>query len=113
MDLLNKGFLMTNGSQDDITILRVKGEGSFLDDISRKEYVKSLASAINTVISKHGHAKLKTVGASSGNNAWKAIIIAKGEATKKGINLVVEPSFDSASFDSGDKTAIVLKVGPR
>jgi stage V sporulation protein SpoVS len=98
---------------DDITLLKVKGEGSFQDDQSRKEYVKSLAAAVITVVSKHGHAKLKTVGASSGNNAWKAVIIARGEAAKKGIDLVVEPSFDSASFDSGDKTAIVLKVGPR
>jgi stage V sporulation protein SpoVS len=97
----------------DITILKVKGESNFADDQARKDYVKSLASAITTVIGKHGHAKLKTVGASSGNNAWKAIIIARGEAAKKGIDLVVEPSFDSASFDGGDKTAIVLKVGPR
>lgn len=104
---------MNSSSPDDITILRVKGESSFQCDQSRKEYVKSLAYAINTVILKHGHAKLKTVGASSGNNAWKAIIIAKGEAAKNGVNLVVEPSFDNASFDSGDKTAIVLKVGPR
>lgn len=99
--------------QDDVTILKVKGEGSFQDDNSRKEYVKSLAFAIMTVIMKHGHAKLKTVGASSGNNAWKAAIIARGEAAKKGVDLVVEPSFDSASFESGDKTAIVLKIGPR
>lgn len=104
---------MTTNDNVDITILRVKGEGNFQDDQSRKDYVKSLASAISTVISKHGHAKLKTVGASSGNNAWKAIIIARGEAAKKGLDLVVEPSFDSASFDSGEKTAIVLKVIPR
>ena len=97
----------------DITLLKVKGEGSFQDDRSRKDYVKSLASSILTVIGKHGHAKLKTVGASSGNNAWKAISIARGDASKKGIDLVVEPSFDSASFDSGEKTAIVLKVCPR
>lgn len=102
-----------SNTEPDITLLRVKGEGSFTSDETRKSYVKSLASAVLTVVSKHGHAKLKTVGASSGNNAWKAIIIARGEAAKKGIDLVVEPSFDSASFDGGDKTAIVLKVGPR
>lgn len=102
-----------SNSEPDITLLKVKGEGSFTSDELRKGYVKSLASAVLTVVSKHGHAKLKTVGASSGNNAWKAIIIARGEAAKKGMDLVVEPSFDSASFDGGDKTAIVLKVGPR
>jgi len=104
---------MTANPQNDLTILKVKGESSFPDDQSRKEYVKSLASAILTVVSKHGHANVKTVGASSGNNAWKAIIIARGEAAKKGLDFVVVPSFDSASFDSGEKTAIVLKVGPR
>jgi stage V sporulation protein SpoVS len=104
---------MSTSPQNDLSILKVKGEGNFQDDQSRKEYVKALSSAILTVVSKHGHARLKTVGASSGNNAWKAIIIARGEALKKGIDLVVEPSFDSASFDTGDKTAIVLRVIPR
>ena len=102
-----------SNNETDITLLKVKGEGSFTSNDLRKGYVKSLASAVLTVVLKHGHAKLKTVGASSGNNAWKAIIIARGEAAKKGIDLVVEPSFDSASFDGGDKTAIVLKVVPR
>ena len=104
---------MATSSTDDITLLKVRGESGFQDDQARKDYVKSLASAIMTVVTKHGSAKVKTVGASSGNNAWKAIIIARGEASKKGINLVVEPSFDSASFDGGDKTAIVLKVIPK
>jgi hypothetical protein len=104
--------MSTNGA-DDITLLKVKGEGSFVDDQARKDYVKSLASAIMTVVGKHGSAKLKTVGASSLNNASKAIIIARGESAKKGVDLVIEPSFDSASFDGGDKTAIVFKVAPR
>lgn len=99
-----------DNSFNDLTVLKVKGESSFQDDKSRKDYVKSLASAILTVISKHGHAKVKTVGASSGNNAWKSIIIARGEGSKKGLDLVVEPSFEVASFDGGEKTAIVLKV---
>jgi hypothetical protein len=104
---------MSNADNVDVTLLKVKGEGSFTDDSARKDYVKSLASAIITVVNKHGHAKLKTVGASSLNNASKSIIIARGEAAKKGLDLVIEPSFDSASFDGADKTAIVLKVGPR
>lgn len=104
---------MTTSGSDDITLLKVKGEGSFVDDQARKDYVKNLASAITTVVNKHGSAKLKTVGASSLNNASKAIIIARGEASKKGVDLVVEPSFDSATFDGGDKTAIVFKVVPR
>jgi stage V sporulation protein SpoVS len=104
---------MTTHNDNDITLLKVKGESAFIDDAARKNYVKSLASAINTVVTKHGSAKVKTVGASSLNNASKAIIIARGEAAKKGIDLVIEPSFDSASFDGGEKTAIVFKVAPR
>jgi stage V sporulation protein SpoVS len=104
---------MTTQNSDDVTLLKVKGEGSFVDDQARKEYVKSLASAISTVVFKHGSAKVKTVGASSLNNASKAIIIARGEAAKKGLELVIEPSFDSAQFDGSEKTAIVFKVVPR
>lgn len=104
---------MTTHDGDDLTLLKVKGEASFYDDKSRKDYVKSLATAINIVITKHGSAKLKTVGASSLNNASKAIIIARGELAKKGLDLVIEPSFDSANFDGADKTAIVFKVLPR
>jgi len=104
---------MTTNGGDDITLLKVKGEASFVDDQTRKDYVKSLASAIITVVNKHGSAKLKTVGASSLNNASKAIIIARGELAKKGTDVVIEPSFDSAAFDGGDKTAIVFKVAPR
>lgn len=104
---------MSSNMNDDITLLKVKGEGSFADDKARKDYVKNLASAIVTVVNKHGSAKLKTVGASSLNNASKAIIIARGELAKKGSDVVIEPSFDSAAFDGGDKTAIVFKVTPR
>lgn len=104
---------MTTQNSDDVTLLKVKGEGSFADDQSRKDYVKSLASAINTVVLKHGSAKVKTVGASSLNNASKAIIIARGEAAKKGLDLVIEPAFDSAQFDGAEKTAIVFKVVSR
>ncbi len=95
---------------DDVTLLKVKGEKGFDNEQSRKNYIKSVSSAILAVIAKHGYAKVKSVGASSSNNALKSIIVAKGEAAKGGQNLVVEPCFDSAVFDGGEKTAIVQKV---
>jgi len=106
---------MTHESNIDPTVLKIRGESGFGDsdeerDASRKEYVKRLSNAILTVVSKHGTAKLKAVGAPSISNAVKAAIIARGEGMKKGLDLVIEPSFDNAMFDGNQKTAIVLKV---
>lgn len=110
---------MTNPTQsygDDPTLLKIKGESGFFGetdqekDNSRKEYIKKLASAVLTVFSKHGSAKLKAVGQAALGNAVKAIIIAKGEAVKKGINFRVDLSFGDADFDGSIKTAYILKV---
>jgi len=108
---------MTN--YDDLTILKIKGEGSLIgktdEEINRerKEYVKRVSSAILTVIGKYGHAKLKAVGAASLSNAVKSSIIARGEGVKKGLDLVAEMSFDTANFDGSIKTAIMLKIEDR
>lgn len=68
---------MSNQSSNvDQTILKVRGESSFENKNDLKNYIKSLASAVMTVVEKHGHAKLKIVGASAMNNAAKAAIIA-------------------------------------
>ena len=101
---------MTN---HDDTLLRVKGEKDFADKDELKLYIKKLASAVLTVQSKHGHATLKIVGAPSLNNAVKAIIIARGDAQKKGVDLVAMPIFDVANFDGQEKTAIVFRVEAR
>lgn len=116
---------MTDRNEDQ-TLLKIKGDsGHYLRlecgesrrpenqdeiDSARKQYIKKLSNAILTVVSKHGSAKLKTVGASSMSNAIKAAIVARGEGYKKGIDLVIEPSFDNATFGEDIKTAIVLKV---
>ena len=112
--------------QDDPTLLKIKGDnGHYLKtedgssrkpetpeevDEARKQYIKKLASAVLTVVAKHGSARLKAVGAASVSNALKAAIIAKGEGSKKGLDLVLEPSFDNATFEGNVKTAIVLRV---
>lgn len=75
-----------------------------------KQYIKSLSNAIVTVVSKYGYANLKCVGASAVNNGMKAITIASGEAKKRGVNLVVSPSFQDAMFDNVEKTAMMLNV---
>src|SRR4051812_46841004 len=87
--------------EHDPALLLVRGKNG-----ENKQYVKSLSHAVVTVITKHGYANLKCVGASAINNAMKAITIASGEAKKKGVNLVVSPSFQEAHFDGLDKTAM-------
>ena len=102
--------------KEDLTLLRVKGEGGFegdteeLKDIARRDYIKKLAYATTIVIGKHGHATLKAVGQAALGNAIKAIIIAKGELAKKGETLRVDPSFGDANFDGNHKTAYLLKA---
>lgn len=113
---------------DDPTILKIKGdnghklfsEGALRQpetdeeiEEARKQYIRKLSGAILTVISKHGSARLKAVGAASLSNATKAAIIARGEGSKKGMDLVIEPSFDNATFEGSIKTAIVLRVAER
>lgn len=95
---------------EDVTLLKVKGDTSFTSDTERIDYVKKLSSAILTVFSKHGSVKLKSVGASSIKNAMMAMANARGEGTKKGLNLCVEPSYGEADFDGSIKTAMVFKI---
>lgn len=105
-----------NSFGDDPTLLKIRGEGGFenasdeIRDANRKEYIKKLSGAILTVISKHGHAKLKAVGQAALGNAMKAIIVAKGEGAKKGLTLRIDPSFGDADFDGNLKTAYILRI---
>lgn len=93
---------------NDPALLLVKGKNG-----ENKQYVKSLAHAIVTVISKYGYASLKCVGAASVNNAIKSFTIAAGEAKVHGLNLVLSSGFQNAMFDDVEKTAIVIKVFDR
>jgi stage V sporulation protein S len=98
--------------ENDPSELRVRGQ-----DGENKQYIKTLAHATITVIAKYGYASLKCVGASAINNAMKAIVIASGDIKKRGINLVVSPSFQEAEFKiDGEvvkKTAMLLTVFDR
>jgi stage V sporulation protein S len=93
---------------NDPSLLLVRGKNG-----ENKPYIKTLAHATLTVVAKYGYASLKCVGASAVNNAMKAIVIASGEAKKRGINLVISPSFQEANFDGVEKTAIMLSVFDR
>lgn len=96
---------------DDPTFLAARGSFEYKEDA--KEAVKHLAEAIYTVQQKHGTAKVRCVGAASVNNGIKASIIAITEARKKGIELVVVPSFTTVKFnDTEERTAILLQIVP-
>jgi len=89
-------------------VLKVRGsQGSKEAD---KEYVKKLANAIQSCFANQGVALLRYVGAASGNNALKAITIAKGEAAKNGLTLMVDPSFTVIKFGEDEKTGMILEV---
>ena len=89
-------------------VLKVRGsQGSKEAD---KEYVKKLANAIQSCFANQGVALLRYVGAASGNNALKAITIAKGEAAKNGQTLMVDPSFTVIKFGEDEKTGMILEV---
>jgi stage V sporulation protein SpoVS len=93
---------------NDPALLLVKGKNG-----ENKQYIKSLAHAIMTVIEKYGYASLKCVGASSVNNAIKSFTIAAGEAKTHGLNIVLSAGFQNAMFDDVEKTAMVLKIFDR
>ena len=97
---------------EDPALLKVRGSKSKEED---RDYVKKLANAITQVFSKHGLARLRCVGAGAVNNATKAALIAKGEAFKRGQELVsYDKCFTEVSFQNGDnvdiKTGIIKEV---
>ena len=97
---------------NDPSLLLIKGKNG-----ENKQYIKTLGHAVLTVVAKYGYANLKCVGASAINNAMKAIVIASGEAKKRGVNLVISPSFQEANFEIDgvlvEKTAMMLSVFDR
>jgi stage V sporulation protein SpoVS len=94
---------------DDPTVLKVRGDKSFNGDRDRtKEYVKGLAGAILTVLGKHSSARLKCVGNGALGNAYKAFCIARGDGSKRGMDIVDRGCFGSADFDGMEKTALIM-----
>ena len=92
----------------DEAVLKVRGSQGSKE--ANKEYVKKLANAVLSCFSNQSVALLRYVGAASGNNALKAITIAKGEASKNGINMMVDPSFTIVKFDEEERTGMILEV---
>lgn len=96
-----------NLNRDD-AVLKVRGsQGSRETD---KQYVKKLANAVLSCFANQGVALLRYVGAASGNNALKAVTIAKIEAAKNDLTLMIDPSFTIVKFGDDEKTGMILEV---
>jgi len=103
IDMFPQGF---NHEVEDQTLLLVRGTKK--DRQENSEYVKKLANAILQVYYKHKKVNLRYVGAGAGNNADKALIIARGGAFKNGDILASVPAFTTVEFD-GNKTTGIIK----
>jgi stage V sporulation protein S len=109
-----ENFGMTEEMKKDINtgndnaLLLVSGNKGEKD--LNRDYVKQLSNAIVQVFYKHNVTRLRCVGAAAVNNAIKSFIIARGEALKKGDELVIIPSFTTVKFQDEEKTGIVIEV---
>jgi stage V sporulation protein S len=81
--------------------------------VSAKSSPNAVAGAIAGAIREGGFTEMQTVGAGALNQAIKAIAIARGFVAPSGIDLVCVPAFVDIKIDEDDRTAILLKIGPR
>lgn len=72
--------------------------------------VNKLAGALFTNIKNTDSLTMSCLGAGALNQAIKAFITAKGIASPMGIQLEMDPYFDTTSVDDSEKTVIEIKV---
>ena len=104
--------MATDVRSEEVDPALLKVNGSRGKDVD-KAYVKQLANAILKTFENCKIAKLRCVGAAAVNNADKAVIIASGEASKRGIELVEKKSFTVVEFGDVKKTGILKEVFQR
>jgi len=94
---------------DDEALLLVKG--ATVEKTKNKTYVKELATAISTVLMKHGVVRLRCIGKGAIGNAVYAHAIARGNLEAQGVDLRSSPAYQTVSFQDGmSRTAIVLEL---
>lgn len=94
---------------DDEALLLVKG--ATVEKSRNKTYVKELATAISTVLMKHGVVRLRCIGKGAIGNAVYAHAIARGHLEEQDIDLRASPVYQTVSFQDGmNRTAIVLEL---
>ena len=80
--------------------------------VASKSEAKSVASALLAIFGK-GQEKIEihAIGAAAGNEAVKAVIIARGSLITQGKDITLTPSFMDIEIDGVRKTGIRMIVG--
>ncbi len=78
--------------------------------VGSKSNPNKVAGAIASVIAPGRKLRLECIGAGSLNVAIKAVAIARGFVITSGIDLYVQPAFQTIAFDGEEKTGIILTV---
>jgi len=98
--------------EDDIfdinKLLKIKGFCNSREE--NRYYIEKLSNAICSCFLKHDVAFLRYVGVFAGMNAIEAIVLARGEMFKSGINLGFVPRSVNIRFDKEEKQGLVLEI---
>lgn len=97
-----------NNNFDINHLLKVRG---FCDSKEENRYyIEKLSNAICSCFLKNDVAFLRYVGKFAGMNAIGALLLARGEMFKSGINLGFVSSLVNVKFDKEDKQGLVLEI---
>lgn len=83
--------------------------------VSSKSSSKSVAGAMSQILEKEDTVCVQSIGAGAVNQAVKAIAIARGFLSPKGIDIYIQVSFVELSVDEKERTGIkflITKVKP-
>lgn len=89
------------------------GSSTHIIRISGNTSAKAAAGSLAIVLKDHGFAELLAIGASSVNQAVKAVAICRGLVAPLGQDLVMIPAFETTSINENEKTRMRLIIEPR
>jgi stage V sporulation protein S len=78
--------------------------------VSSKSNSKSVAGAMSQILEKEEAVCIQSIGAGAVNQAVKAIAIARGFLSPKGIDIYMQVSFVELSIDEKERTGIKFLV---
>jgi len=81
--------------------------------VSSNSNPRALAGALTKIMKENSAVDIQAVGAGALNQAIKAIAIARGYISSRGVDLVCAPGFVDIEIDGEKRTAIKLSVEVR
>ena len=78
--------------------------------VSAQSRSTAVAGAIAGVMREQGYAEMQAIGASSVNQAIKAIAIARGYLEQDSMDLAVVPNFTEVTIDGNERTAVRISI---